>query len=187
MVPVETFDGVIDFLFVYNLMHISNAVYSKTYSEDGISTVEHHGFVEARALCRAILGWLDNRFLFEDKATSTVKSIAQAQDDFLRHQLVALLHYKEVAMKQEFRSYQMGCTLEAFEREIRLLYHSKLDYKPNAGEDMASLSLSLGWPSSKTYTLRPTPMVSRKDLSYWRRFCSFCDSLLLIISYRQLL
>jgi len=152
-----------------NVMELCNVFYSKTYSEEGISTREYLDFVEGRKIAEELLEWHYRWFeILQDGRRPMC--IFDIQRSYLRQQVQASIRYlaaieAEEAQECSGNEEATHITSKTFKGQIE----STFDY---ASELLAEEAISgstyagLGWPPEIQFTVwrRPTALPSKQAI-----------------------
>jgi hypothetical protein len=158
---IRSFDGLIDFLTLFNIAELLNILYSQSYEREGLSLRDRLSFVEARRLCRVILAWFADSYEISTSNRQEI-SVDKLQREYLRGQVRALLRYKYLeedsrAGDQVTESYlgfeELSDMIKRCIEDgpnILAEYHQLL--KDNPSDHYFE---NLSWPPSEKYELRP--------------------------------
>ena len=149
-------------------MELSNVFYSKTYSEESISTREYLDFIEGRKIAQELLEWHHRQFEILGGDGHPIR-IFDVQRSYLRQQVLASARYlatidDEEAQEGSGSGEAPRITSEMFKKQIE----STFDY---ASELLAEETIrsgrtynGLGWSPEIQYTVRtrPTPLPSKQ-------------------------
>ncbi|KAJ3507190.1 hypothetical protein NLJ89_g6444 [Agrocybe chaxingu] len=166
-IDLSSFDGLVDFLVLFNVFHLSNVLYSKTYTRQ-ISVQEHLDFVEGRRLCQSILAWYDRRFCIAPVSERPV--IADTGALFFHGQLQALIEYQRRVDVERNRdasgSQEAGLTAERFIREIQATFDNAAELMATALPPQLAnhFQSSFGWPNLLTGRIIQRPSMSLTEV-----------------------
>jgi len=91
---IESFEGFIDFLTLFNTAELFNVMDTRSY-RNKVPLRDRLSFIEARRLCRTILAWFSSRYEILTSEGQTA-SPAELQESYFRGQVRALLRYKSL-------------------------------------------------------------------------------------------
>lgn len=175
---IETMEGLVDFLTIYNMMELFNVVCTKTYL-GGLSKRERYDYVEARRICREIFRWWDGRYYLIGTGMSATRKRARLHDiqsHYLDLQINALICYRNLADSYEDSGDTPACNSEELVFQLGEAlgekYVADLQSRLNAsGADYSCPSFE--WPQSFKYEIRRKPATMTSRLISFKTFTCY--------------
>jgi len=142
-------------------MELSNVLYSKTYSEEGISTREYLDFIEGRKIAQELLEWHYRWFTILQGNKHPMR-IFDVQRSYLRQQVQASARYLAAIDDEEAqeRSGSEGAThitSKMFKEQIQSTFDYASELLAEEATESGSTYASLGWSPEIQFTVRARP------------------------------
>jgi len=163
-------------------MELGNVLSEATYHVGGLPSYQRHQLIQARLLCRKLVGWLGATFEFISNDGQSVDLKSDIHMFYLARQAKALVAYKtSVAMAG---SLQQGCSPEAVREAVDRCFFGNVDFQKQWDSIKSWVPDTLAWPSGHTnkVLLRrvPLPFVGRYFIfpcevaTEWSQYHSRC-------------
>jgi hypothetical protein len=126
----DTFEGVVDFFNLLNVIELADALHPQTYSLGGLCIKERAGMIHAQRLARQLQRWFWCNYDISAIPSVPPEHFDQfywlIRDEFyfkgLAYQAMAILQYKTAAAKAGMCSDVKECTALAVERVIKEVF-----------------------------------------------------------------
>jgi len=152
------FDGILDLLSLCNVMELGNVLSKATYQVGGMPSYQRHQLIQARLLCRKLVGWLGSTFEFISNDGQTADFKSDIHMFYLARQAKALVAY--ISTVATAGSSKQGCSSEAVQQAVDRCFSGNVDFQEQWSSIKHWVPDTLAWPSghTKKVLLRNVPL-----------------------------